>query len=73
MPQGHRHFNDAECRGGIISEVLEIQSQVSAAFPRRVVDVLDMSLERVLHREELAADVALEAVFGVDVLRVSRQ
>ena len=26
-----------------------------------------------LDREELAADVALEAVFGVDVLRVSRQ
>ena len=73
MPQGHSHLHDAECRGGIISEVLENKCQVSAAFPRRVVDVLDMSLERVLHREELAADVALEAVFGVDVLRVSRQ
>ena len=47
--------------------------QVSAAFPRRVVNVLDVSLQRVLHREELAADVALEAVLGVDVLRVPRQ
>ena len=32
-----------------------------------------MSGERVLDREELATDVALEAVLGVDLLRVPRQ
>ena len=36
-------------------------------------DVLEVSGEGVLDREELAADVALEAVLGVDLLRVPRQ
>ena len=50
-----------------------IRRQVSTAVPRRVVDVLDVSHERVLNREEFAADVALKAVLGVNLLRVSRQ